>query len=97
MGRLHVALTVAMPRLKRQPDRAARETKKAPAMFRRISICTMLIVFGACPLKAQPDAERYEARLQRIELSAAGFDLVLATPRPDAATVNLHSAKVTAL
>jgi len=55
-------------------------------MLKQISICAMMVVvIGACPAKAQ----QYEAQLQPIELSGAGFDLVLATRKSPATGIDL--------
>jgi hypothetical protein len=54
-------------------------------MFKQISICALLTLFGTSPLMAQ----QREAVLRTVELPDAGFNIVLAMPKSPAATVNL--------
>ena len=54
-------------------------------MLRHISICATVVVLGTSPLLAREQ----EANLQEIELPGAGFNIVLATPKSPAATIDL--------
>jgi hypothetical protein len=58
-------------------------------MVKWLSICAALVALGICPVYAQ----KREAFLQTIEVPAAGFDFVLATPKPGAGMLpNLGSS-----
>jgi hypothetical protein len=54
-------------------------------MLKHISICATLALLGTSPLCAQEQ----EAALQEVELPGAGFNIVLATPKSPAATIDL--------
>lgn len=54
-------------------------------MVTRTSICLALTVLGATSVNAQ----RLEARLQRIEVPGAGFEIHLATAKTPAVMINL--------
>ena len=54
-------------------------------MLKHLSICAALIAFATGSVKAQ----QQEAVLQKIAVPGAGFDIILAMPKPAGATYNL--------
>ena len=57
-------------------------------MLKHLTICASLLALGMGSLSAQ----QQDAVLQRVELPAAGFDLVIATPKSPAAVLNHGSS-----
>jgi hypothetical protein len=58
------------------------------SMLKRILICVAFSILGGTPTNAQ----RQEAVLQRIGLPGAGVDILLATPKSPAATIDLSES-----
>jgi hypothetical protein len=57
-------------------------------MLKQLSICAALMVFGAGSVSAQ----QREAVLQKLEVLAASFDIVLATPKLQGAIYDLSDS-----
>jgi hypothetical protein len=57
-------------------------------MLKHLSVCAVLIAFAT----GSANAQQREATLQRITVPEAGFDIVLATPKPGGATYNLGNS-----
>jgi hypothetical protein len=58
------------------------------AMLKHLSVCAALIAFAT----GSANAQQHEATLQRIAVPGAGFDIVLAMPKPGGATYNLGNS-----
>ena len=54
-------------------------------MLKQLSICAALIAVGT----GSASAQQQEAVLQKIAVQGAGFDIILAMPKPAGATYNL--------
>jgi hypothetical protein len=57
-------------------------------MLKQVSICAALLGFAT----GSANAQQREAILQKIEVPGAGFDLVIATPKPGGQTYNLSAS-----
>jgi hypothetical protein len=57
-------------------------------MLKQLLICAALIVPGT----SSAGAQQQEAVLQKIEVPGAGFDIILAMPKPAGETVNLGNS-----
>jgi hypothetical protein len=61
---------------------------KEDAMLKQLSVGAALIAVAV----GSANAQQREATLQRIAVPGAGFDIVLATPKPGGATYNLANS-----
>jgi hypothetical protein len=57
-------------------------------MFKQISICVAFVMLGVVPLRAQ----QQEAVLQRVELPGMGIDVLVATAKSPAVTIDLGNS-----
>ena len=57
-------------------------------MLKHLSICAALLAFGTGSVNAQ----QQEAVLQKVDVPGAGFDIMLAMPKPSGVTYNLGNS-----